>query len=96
MSKPKQCAGVLPGQTVFDDLVPEVKRLSEEVPEVRAFGLAQAGVERGHAVYRSDGLPHTAGHQTLLDRRAAGQTRLRTLPLLSAHSRLGGRESGFF
>ena len=61
-----KCRGV-PGQSVFDDLVPEVKSFSEEVLEVRTSRLVQSSIQRSHAVYSSYGLPHTAGHQTLLD-----------------------------
>lgn len=56
--------------------MPEVKCFSEEVLEVGAPGLTQAGVQRGHAVYRPDGLPDTAGHQTLLDHSTAGKQHL--------------------
>lgn len=64
--------GVIPGQSVFDDLVPEVKCFSEEVLEVRTPRLVQSSVQRSHAVYCPYGLPDAAGHQTLLDCGTAG------------------------
>lgn len=57
----------LPGQSVFDDLVPEVKRFLDEVLKVRTSRLAEASIQCRHAVYCSYGLPDAAGHQTLLN-----------------------------